>query len=1365
MAASLPTMPQPTESGPDAARGLQPSSPSGPSGPRRPSALRRAWRMLWRVLAGLALLLLLSCGGLLLALRSPAVQDKLVEKLNAALDKPLPAAPENAPEAGASASAVQEGLRIRITHLSGPLPFGARLGLELSDGRGLWLRLPEIRFAWDWRALPGVLRIAELRVADAALLRLPQLPPGPPPEPAPPLTREGLRQLLEQTARTLTDLPGWLPEVRLEGVALENAQLPASLLGATAAPDAGSGKGAAPAPAAPAAAAPAPQAQGTPAPADGPVAAAPSVPAMLRADLHLEAAAQATGARLRSAARLAPASGPAFTAGGAACAAADVELTAALTPVRQDKNVTLTVKTDLTATLTPAAEEENAGAVGLLRAPLRLELRVQGPLDAPHMLLTLDGADVRPGGRSLTDAALRLEAAPLRWTALLTPAAEEAAPSVAASVALAPAATPAAPASDPPGSPERAPAVVDPAPEGPAAASAEASAAPVPADREDAAPELALSLDLGGALDAHPLQAHAVLFAARTQAGLRAGLRDFSAQAAGAAVTGALAAQLPEGSPQPLLDGGLAVRVADWQALAALLPGARLSGDVGLSLQLRSRAATTPAAAAHPTAEQAASGAGASVARPAAAAAPDAASATAAASAAPSLPAAAAQDATLTWSVPQLSYSAAGAAPLQVRGLTGAVRLTDLWGAGRTAAELDLAELRQAELRLGARLRATGSLRGPLHVDLQTTGTVAAHVAALWQPGSVAVERLEARLEKKNLGVAVGPGLRVRYGEAGFGLEGLDLRLSPSGRLRGRAAKDAAGIAAQLTLEDLDLRPWRSLAEGLPEGMVSARVDFRGKAADPGGDLRLEVRDLRLPNSPLKPLRLTLTGRIERAGGDALALKLLPDPETVRALGGSECRVEARLPLHFGPDGVPAPDMQGPLRGAVRWKGAVGPIWSLVPVADQRLGGQLDLHLDVGGSLAAPALKGYVRMDGGRYENVQLGAQLQDISLQADLEQQGVKPGKARLRLAAADGLGGTLRVAGQAGLDGAGLDIVTTLDRLRPLRRRDVRIDLSGRVAVTGTAAAPEVRGEVRVNQGEVWLNKLAVTGSVTTLPISAASAPVPASAAQAPAAAADGKAARAASGGAGLLDLRLVMPGRFSVEGYGLKSLWRADMHVGGTPAAPVMDGQVEAAKGSLDFMGKNFNLERGRVSFAGGSPGNPMLDLLLSNETPELTAYIALTGTVRKLQLALRSEPEVPRDEILAQILFGKSTSELGRLENLRLAAAVAQLAGFGGGGGGSLADFGRKTLGVDVLRLNTDSGSSSGASSENSEDMTAGASVEMGKYLTEELYVGVQQGMKEGSTAFIIQWELTSRANLELRTEQDGTWGGFRWKYNY
>ena len=45
------------------------------------------------------------------------------------------------------------------------------------------------------------------------------------------------------------------------------------------------------------------------------------------------------------------------------------------------------------------------------------------------------------------------------------------------------------------------------------------------------------------------------------------------------------------------------------------------------------------------------------------------------------------------------------------------------------------------------------------------------------------------------------------------------------------------------------------------------------------------------------------------------------------------------------------------------------------------------------------------------------------------------------------------------------------------------------------------------------------------------------------------------------------------------------------------------------------------------------------------------------------------------------------------------------------------------------------------------------------------MGVQQGMKADSTAFIIQLELTPRTSFEVRTEQNNTWGGIKWKYNY
>ncbi|MCQ5219671.1 translocation/assembly module TamB domain-containing protein, partial [Desulfovibrio desulfuricans] len=90
------------------------------------------------------------------------------------------------------------------------------------------------------------------------------------------------------------------------------------------------------------------------------------------------------------------------------------------------------------------------------------------------------------------------------------------------------------------------------------------------------------------------------------------------------------------------------------------------------------------------------------------------------------------------------------------------------------------------------------------------------------------------------------------------------------------------------------------------------------------------------------------------------------------------------------------------------------------------------------------------------------------------------------LNLAAADGQGGTARITGQGRLDGSMLDFNVVVDHLRPLRRRDIRVELSAQASVAGSAAAPQVRGTVTENQGLVLLNNLDVGGSITTLPIS---------------------------------------------------------------------------------------------------------------------------------------------------------------------------------------------------------------------------------------------------------------------------------------
>lgn len=1326
----------------------------------RPRHPKRWTRWLRRALAVLLVLLLAALGGVAWVLRSESGQAWLTETVNAALESSLR----------------ESGLHVRLTHLSGPLPFACSFGLEAADAQGVWLTAPENSFAWDWHALPGTVRIASIRSANPALRRLPDLPPAPePPVSQPPLTVEGLRVMLGDAARVLNDLPGWLPAVHLDALSVENALLPSELLGGAATP-----------PTPDPAKAQTPERKTADAPAPAPAAQA------LRADLDAGLTAGGEGAKLHVRARLSGAEEAPFAVSVLSCAAAEVSLEAQAGPSARankgtdkgpgnaaepgpglavdsrleavlrrpvlhvdalppdllgsearlnlaleggtaaresgpassarlalaDLNLTagrvtatgqgqwhsgwedwpdgpldlsLNVNlqspaTDTAAVPAKTAEgtEEAGDVLAMLRAPLSLTLTAKGALRRPDVDLRLACADIQSNGHALKDTTLALTGAPLAWGDAL--------------------------------------------------------------GLDGARGEARLVLDLRAELDQRPLNLTTELFygpdlrsGPENATGVApeaavAGLRKLRLGAAGLEGTGDVTAVLTPGKA-PVLDGAIRLRVADWQALSAFVPGQRLDGEAGLDLELRVEA------------PQNGSGPGA-------------------------------QQVLLRWKIPRFNLSSAqgGDAALHVRGLDGEARLTDLFGRAALAARLDLEGVNRGDLRLSARARASGPLQGPLDLNLESSGGVTSRLNIQWRPGLVALQTLEVRLNAalaagnsgkgskgRALGLRATRGAEIRYGDAGLAVSGLDLALSPSGRLQAQGALAPEKLDLRVVLDGLALEPWRALVPALPLGTAEARVRLSGSPARPGGDFRLGVRRLRVPGSPVAPLDLALVGGIERgASGSALAARLELDPQAVKALGGSEARLNLRLPLLFGPDGLPKPAPRGQLAGQVRWEGAVGPVWSLLPLADRRFNGRISLNLDLGGTLAAPRVTGGLRVDKARYEDLVLGVLLTDINLRLDLNGKeagkknaaggtGPLAGSMHLELSAADGLGGSLRLTGGGGLDGRNLDLRAVLDHLRPLRRRDLRINLSGQAQVTGSATAPDVRGEIVINQGALLLNNLAVGSSITTLPIQEA-ATVADAAPAAPAAAAEGQ---------GSLNLRIRAPGRFIVEGHGLTSEWQANLLVSGSPAAPMITGELRAVKGNFDFLTKNFALTRGVITFGGGSLSNPLLDIVMTNETPDLTAHITISGTVSKMKLSLSSEPSLPKDEILSRILFGRSANELSRLEALQLAGAVAQLAGFGSGGGGML-DFTRKALGVDVLRLGT---SSTGAAGEPGDQTAGGTTLEMGKYIGDLIYVGVEQGMKPDSTAFIIQLELTPRINLELRTEQQDTWGGVRWKYNY
>ncbi|RUY47211.1 translocation/assembly module TamB domain-containing protein, partial [Mesorhizobium sp. M7A.F.Ca.CA.002.07.1.1] len=142
---------------------------------------------------------------------------------------------------------------------------------------------------------------------------------------------------------------------------------------------------------------------------------------------------------------------------------------------------------------------------------------------------------------------------------------------------------------------------------------------------------------------------------------------------------------------------------------------------------------------------------------------------------------------------------------------------------------------------------------------------------------------------------------------------------------------------------------------------------------------------------------------------------------------------------------------------------------------------------------------------------------------------------------------------------------------------------------------------------------------------------------------------------------------------------------------------------------------------------------LNLTATTTTTSATVTIVVSGEATNPKFTFSSVPALPEDEVLAQLIFGRSMSNLSPLQIAQLAEAAGQLAGVGGST--SLLENLRSAIGVDDLDVTTDD--------------QGGTAVSAGKYLNDRTYVTIQKGDKPGSGKATI--DLNVGRGVKLRGE--------------
>jgi translocation and assembly module TamB len=199
----------------------------------------------------------------------------------------------------------------------------------------------------------------------------------------------------------------------------------------------------------------------------------------------------------------------------------------------------------------------------------------------------------------------------------------------------------------------------------------------------------------------------------------------------------------------------------------------------------------------------------------------------------------------------------------------------------------------------------------------------------------------------------------------------------------------------------------------------------------------------------------------------------------------------------------------------------------------------------------------------------------------------------------------------------------------------------------------------------------------------------------------------------------------------------------------------GNIRTVRGTYETLGKLFRLKEGLVSFSGTETINPFLDITAVYRVSSVLLYVNISGTADKPVLKLTSDPPMSETDIISYIVFGAPSDTIGSSNRASIQGAATGIAG------GIAAAQLEKLLGskfaLDVISVG------GGGSS--------GPQVEVGKYLTQDLYIAYERETTESivnSTAITenrVLLEYSIFKNITINGDVGGENPGIDVFYNF
>lgn len=435
-------------------------------------------------------------------------------------------------------------------------------------------------------------------------------------------------------------------------------------------------------------------------------------------------------------------------------------------------------------------------------------------------------------------------------------------------------------------------------------------------------------------------------------------------------------------------------------------------------------------------------------------------------------------------------------------------------------------------------------------------------------------------------------------------------------------------------------------------------------------------------------------------------------------------------------------DSKAQANAHINYHGAINPFIQRALPENHLLEGQVQVNLELNGSMSQPHLKGEASLKNGYYENLFLGLSLKDVSMN-------LKGKGNQLELesfSAKDDIDGTVNAKGSLSLNLGHkmpyyVDIELQKGRVIQFDFLDASFD--GDMILSGDLERALLKGNLDVTQANILIPNRIGSG-FPQLPVTYLYPK-------------ETKACSANRNGIYSIpidfDLHLDIVNQLRLKGRGLDTIWVGHFDILGNDRDPQFGGKLTNREGTFVFAGKILNLEEGLIQFDGDLLKNTYINLTGTTSVHNASITAFLKGPILGPKLSFKSDPPYTETEILSLILFNEPVQKLTPFQAVALTHSLATLSG--AYLGPDIIDKVRRGIGVDQLTF--------GSSLDGGGDYTT---IQVGKYITRNVLVTLNRPLSIGTSPFVITAHV--KGGFQLQTffdENEISKILIQWKLSY